>query len=192
MSKSIVETEKILALSRLFAYPQTAPDKQDLERVGMEKAAAEFQDGGGLEPLQAEYVRLFINALPETPCPPYGSFYLEGTLMGDTTIRLRDLYASHGFHTDEMPDHISVELEFLALLSMASGLEGPLSSPLSKIPPQAGMGEARWGWSVGESIDFLLDHLRSWTPAFLEQIEKADQGGFFGELSKSARNLLLA
>ena len=168
MSRSIMETEKILALSRLFTYPQTAPDKEDLDRIGMEKAAADFQDGGGLEPLQAEYVKLFINALPETPCPPYGSFYLEGTLMGDSTIRLRDLYASHGFHTDEMEDHISVELEFLALLSMASGLEG-----------------------VRESIDFLLDHLRSWTPAFLEQIEKADQGGFYGELSKSARNLLL-
>jgi len=167
VSRSNIETEKILALSRLFTYPRTAPDKEDLDRVGMGKAA-QSQEGGGLELLQAEYVRLFINALPETPCPPYGSFYLEGTLMGDTTIRLRDLYASHGFHTDEMEDHISVELEFLALLSMASGLEG-----------------------VRESIDFLLDHLRSWSPAFLEEIEKADQGGFFGELSKSARNLLL-
>ncbi len=53
-------------------------------------------------------------------------------------------------------------------LSMASGLEG-----------------------VGESIDFLLDHLRSWTPAFFAQIEKTDQRGFFGDLSKSSRNLLL-
>ncbi|MDD5205736.1 MAG: molecular chaperone TorD family protein [Desulfobacterales bacterium] len=169
MSRSNIETEKILALSRLFTYPRTAPDKEDLDRVGMEKGAAQSQEGGGLELLQAEYVRLFINALPETPCPPYGSFYLEGTLMGDTTIRLRDLYAGHGFHTEEMEDHISVELEFLALLSMASKQEG-----------------------VGESLDFLLGHLRSWTPAFLEDIEKADQGGFFGELSKSARNLLLA
>ena len=164
MRKSKMEIEKILALSRLFTYPQAAPDEGDLERVGMGKAAAEFQDGGGLELLQAEYVRLFINALPETPCPPYGSFYLEGTLMGDSTIRLRDLYASHGFHTDEMEDHISIELEFLASSAWL---------------------QAWKGW--GESIDLLLDHLRSWTPAFFAQIEKTDKSGFFGDLSKSAR-----
>lgn len=168
MKDPAMEAEKILALSRLFAYPQICPDENDLKKAGMAKEVAQVEDGRGLEALQAEYVRLFINGLPETVCPPYGSFYLEGTLMGGSTVKLRDLYAGHGLHTDEMPDHIAVELEFLALLSMAPKHEG-----------------------VGESLDFLLAHLRSWTPRFFEQIEINDKIGFFRNLSRSATGLLL-
>ncbi len=162
-----MDAEKILALSRLFAYPRTCPDEEDLRKVGMGNEAARLQEGGGLQFLQAEYVRLFINALPETPCPPYGSFYLEGTLMGVSTLKLRDLYAGYGFQTDEMPDHIAVELEFLALLLMASRQQG-----------------------AGEGLDLLLDHLRSWTPAFFQKVEENDESGLFRALSRSARALL--
>jgi len=160
-----MDAERILALARLFAYPETWPDEGDLEKAGMSWRPA--PEGRGPEPLQAEYVRLFINALPETPSPPYGSFYLEGTLMGASTVKLRGLYTEKGFHTDEMPDHIAVELEFLGILCMASKHE-----------------------EVGEGIEFLLDHLRSWTPRFFEQVSVHDQTGFYRELSRSAGALL--
>jgi TorA maturation chaperone TorD len=169
MKNDGIDPAQIQALSRLFAYPQTWPGERDLKRVGMETGVARDRDAKQLEALQSEYVRLFINALPETPCPPYGSFYLEGTLMGISTLEVKDLYAAYGFHTDEMPDHIAVELEFLALLGTASKQEE----------------------EVGESLDFLLGRLRSWTPAFFEQVDKNDRVGFFRELSKSAGRLLL-
>jgi len=164
--KASPDSEKILALARLFAYPETCPDEEDLTKAGM-TSWRPVPEGGGLEALQAEHVRLFINSLPETPCPPYGSFYLEGTLMGGSTMGLRELYTANGFHTDEMPDHIAVELEFLGLLCMASKYE-----------------------DVRESLEFLLEHLRSWTPRFFEQVRINDQTGFYKDLSISAGDLL--
>lgn len=169
MKDPVSEAERILALSRLFSYPQGYPGDEDLKKIGMATDIMPFSASLSLEPLQAEYVRLFINGLPETVCPPYGSYYLEGTLMGDSTATLRDLYADYGFYTDEMPDHIAVELEFLALLYMAPKQEGS-----------------------GESIDFLLGHLRSWTPRFFKQVEMNDTVGFFRDLSRSAGGLLKA
>ncbi len=162
MKGPVRDGERILALSRLFSYPQGYPGEGDLKKAGVTLG------GITLQALQAEYVRLFINALPETVCPPYGACYLEGTLMGRSTTELRDLYAAYGFSTEEMPDHIAVELEFLALLCMA---------------PKRG--------EVGEGIDTLLVHLRSWTPRFFEQVEVNDTVGFFRRISRSARGLLL-
>lgn len=71
-----------------------------------------------LEELQAEYTRLFINAYPTLLCPPYESFYREGTVYGTTAGVVRDFYKDHGFdyvYEGEPPDLLSVELDFLAM-----------------------------------------------------------------------------
>jgi TorA maturation chaperone TorD len=151
-------------LSRLFAYPDELPAADDLAKIGTKWGAG---DNRAFKALQAEYVRLFINALPEDPCPPYGSFYLEGALMGESTVKLRDLYASYGCHTDEMADHIAVELEFLALLA-AMGDEG----------------------AVQDDYQFVWDHLHLWAPAFLARVEENDRSGFYQDASRYAKKLL--
>ena len=152
-------------LSRLFAYPEELPATEDLARIGATWREDEGREA--LQALQAEYVRPFINALPEVPCPPYGSFYLEGTLMGESTVRLRKLYASYGWQTDEMPDHIAVELEFLALLA-SLGQDGALE----------------------EDRQFIRDHLKLWAPAFLDRVGKNDRSGFYQAVSRQAGKLL--
>ena len=120
--------------------------------------------------LQNQYVRLFINALPEVPCPPYGSFYLEGTLMGESTLRLTNLYRNYGFETDEVADHIAVELEFLAILLHLS-IKDDESTRVDR--------------------RFLWDHLKAWTPRFFDRVEDHDEMGFYAGVSRYARRVIL-
>lgn len=165
MTARRLKVDDLQLLSRLFAYPEVPPTADDLAKIGSKWGKND--DPEAFRALQAEYVRLFINALPEVPCPPYGSFYLEGTLMGESTVRLRKLYAGYGWQTDELADHIAVELEFLALL--------------------AAQGEDE---SIREDYQFLLGQLSLWAPAFLERVEEHDRLGFYRAVSKYARKVL--
>lgn len=160
-----LEPGELQFLSRLFAYPDEAPTAEDLARIGSEWG--EDRSNGAFQALQAEYVRLFINALPEVTCPPYGSVYLEGALMGESTVRLRNLYARYGWQTDEMADHIAIELEFLALL--------------------ADLGDED---AIREDYQLLWDHLLIWMPAFLQRVEANDRSGFYRAASRYAQKVL--
>jgi TorA maturation chaperone TorD len=156
---------ELALLSRLFTYPETLPAGADM--ANLSTTLGEDACQVDLMALQGEYVRLFINALPEVPCPPYGSFYLEGILMGESTVKLKKLYASYGWQTDEMADHIAVELEFMALLT-ALGPDGPIQ----------------------EDCQFVRDHLNAWAPAFLDQVAENDRSGFYGSVSRYAKKIL--
>ena len=164
------EAEELQALSRLFSYPDKWPEAADLRRISLESERTRDIAVGenGLKVLQGEYVRLFINALPEVPCPPYGSVYLEGVLMGQSTVKLRNLYLSHGFQTDEMADHIAVELEFLAFLTTLST-----------------------NGFLHKDYDSLLEHLRLWTPEFFQRVKKNDKSGFYTDVCRYAKSVIL-
>ncbi len=71
-------------ISFLFSYPAVQAEVPSVPEIpgtdvntllGERKAIDHIR-------LETEYVRLFINALPEVPCAPYGSVYLEGSVMG--------------------------------------------------------------------------------------------------------------
>jgi TorA maturation chaperone TorD len=160
---------QFITLSRLLAYPDQKPAASDLEWLGEEEARAweSFLEREGLAALQAEYIRLFVNALPEVSCPPYGSYYLEGVLRGASTVRIEHLYQSYGFYTDEVADHVAVELEFLSILAALPQNE-----------------------EVGKDYDFLLAHLNSWVFDFFKQVEDNDSLGFYEATVKWARRVL--
>jgi TorA maturation chaperone TorD len=164
-----IDVKDLQALSRLFSYPEKKPVNGDLRKLSLiaGKRWEVEPEGNGLLVLQNNYVNLFINALPEVPCPPYGSFYLEGTLMGPSTVHVKNLYHEYGFQTEEMPDHIAVELEFLAMLSTIA-----VHDP------------------VQQDYDFLLNHLRQWTPEFFKRVEISDDKGFYKEVSRYARQVI--
>jgi TorA maturation chaperone TorD len=107
--------------------------------------------------LETEYVRLFINAMPEVPCPPYGSVYLEGTVMGVSTLRVIEIYRKYGMATDELADHIAVECEFLAWLR---GLAGE-------------------NQAASQDFSILFEHLRQWTDPFFARVAEHDRIGCF-------------
>ncbi len=70
-----------------------------------------------LENVQVDYTRLFINGYPKVVAPPYGSMYIDGSLNDTTADITRSFYRKHGFDTttQEFPDHLTTELEFLSL-----------------------------------------------------------------------------
>ncbi len=79
-------------------------------------------DTQAFENLQVEYTRLFISAVGGAEAPPYGSVYLSnsGMLFNEATEEVHDYYRQKGFQLaseDQAADHISNELEFLALLT---------------------------------------------------------------------------
>jgi TorA maturation chaperone TorD len=86
-----------------------------------ERAAAESPDAF-LEEVRIEYTRLFINTPSSCPAPPYGSVYMESgrSLYGNSTERVLEFYRQNGFEPvapQAVPDELSIELEFLAMLA---------------------------------------------------------------------------
>ncbi|MCF8105670.1 MAG: molecular chaperone TorD family protein [Desulfohalobiaceae bacterium] len=163
-----MDSQAICTLGRLFAYPREKPGKEDLARLGgCGKRLIPMLEQTDLLGLQEEYVRLFINSLPETPCPPYGSFYLEGTLMGRTTLKLKNLHLEYGLESDELADHVAAELEFLGLLT--------------RLREEAEQ--------VEEDQAEVRDHLKRWLPAFIKRVEEHDSTGFYRSLSRCLQQI---
>lgn len=73
------------------------------------------------ESLCVEAARLFVGPF-QLAVPPYGSCHTDDgrRVMGDSTLAVQALYREWGFElaagANEMPDHISVELEFMHIL----------------------------------------------------------------------------
>lgn len=111
-----------------------------------------------LEPLQMEHTRLFVNAIPTVVAPPYGSVYLsaDGMLYGPSAEKTKRYYQEQGFDLAgeaDIPDHISHELEFLALLAA----EGKRA----------------------EEERFLAQHFRPWFPRFQARVVQESRHPFY-------------
>lgn len=133
----------------------------DTEALEVRQALAERQNW--IEPLQVEYTHLFINAIPTVIAPPYGSVYLsaDGMLYGPSAEKTKLFYREHGFELAgkaDIPDHISLEFEFLALL-------------------------AEEGKSREEEL-FLQKHFRPWFPRFKARVFPEVRHPFYRVLVK--------
>lgn len=71
--------------------------------------------------LNVDYAKLFVGP-NELAAPPFGSVYLDGErkVMGDSTMEVIKMYEDQGLSIDRefgnLPDHITVELEFMYYL----------------------------------------------------------------------------
>lgn len=80
-----------------------------------------------LNALWAEYIPLFETGAVEAP--PYASVHLdkEKRVLGEEAQAVQGFYASAGYgigaENQELPDHLAVELEFLALLTRDGEVE---------------------------------------------------------------------
>lgn len=157
-----ISSEKLLAVSRLFNYPDEIPNTKYLTRLNMENIEV-----GDLKTLRKEYRRLFKAAPPDLPCPPYGSDYLDEKDAEKYNAQLKELYADYGVEPEERPDHFAVELEFLSLLQ-AIASDGP----------------------EPDDYDTLLAHVQLWMPAFMESVEKSSELEFYRKLAGKARKLI--
>ncbi len=116
--------------SLLFSYPTEETLRQMRELSGTKDVAGlrsrDALEAAPLEEVQAEYTRMFISAYPKVLCPPYESYYREGIVYGNSSTAAREWYRKQGLDfafEGEPPDHLSVELEFLALSNDRAFLE---------------------------------------------------------------------
>jgi TorA maturation chaperone TorD len=139
------------ALSSLLDAVGWREEAEAIRRLGAEGVPA-------IESLQVEHTRLFLNAVPHVIAPPYGSPYLsdDAMLYGPSAVRTKQFYREMGFDLPgeaDIPDHLVLELEFLALLA------------------EEGRGE--------EEALFLRDHFRPWFPHFRARVMAAASHPFY-------------
>lgn len=130
-----------------------------------------------LEDLLWEYTRLFIGPY-KLPCPPWESVYTspKKLMMQDSADQVRVLYAEAGLavNTDEvMPDHIGVEMNFLAILLQRS---------------QSEMGNKDEQMKRTEKL--LNEHILQWVPQFTRDMENAAETPLFRALARTTRQVI--
>ncbi len=113
--------------------------------------------------LGGDFSRLFLGAGGRRSAPPYQSAYegKSGRLYGDATGRMTILLRELGMQLPEdfpePADHISVQLDVMALLVETASPE--------------------------QQIAFIDTHLIPWLPAFAERCKAYDQNGFYASAS---------
>ena len=127
------------------------------------------------ESLIPEYHRLFVGP-GSLPAPPYESVYREGgTVMGQTTLDVQRQYEEAGYTLDpsfnELPDHVTAELAFLALLTEEEAKAW-----------EAGDACAALSWLEREKA-FLNDHLTRWLPDFCGRLLASTDAPFYRRLA---------
>lgn len=137
-----------------------------------------------LRELEIEYTRLFVNAYPGIPAPPYGSIYLEtdGLVWGDTTVDVLNIYTEAGLRISDdfhdVPDHIAAELEFVWYL-----LREELKAKEEE--------DSERGLKMSSiQRQFLTGHLLKWAPSFLDKVIENTRSLFYQEVSVLAKEFI--
>ena len=142
-------------------------------------------DISDMEALDREYMELFVvpnpryvapyesvfrdrwlvpPALMPGDSPKTTSVMIKGLVMGESTLQVQQCYLDAGvLLTDDLPDHISNELRFMAYLWEATTNES--------LDDQGRLKEMR--------SRFRSEHLMKWLTELKERISESDQLGFY-------------
>lgn len=138
---------------------------------------------GSAELLNAEYERTF-GLLVTAGCPPYETEYIDGKLSFQRAQHMADVggfYRAFGMEPvasrPERPDHIALELEFMAILI---GLE-------SRAADAEQIEVCR-----DAQAQFLKSHLAWWVPSFARLLLKENPDGFYAAVGRFLSALLPA
>lgn len=150
---------------------QISPDAAAHVSV-MEKAFLEYSE----EDLLIAYAKLFVGP-NELLAPPYGSIYFDGArqVMGDSTMETIKMYEAEGLSIDaefkELPDHITVELEFMNFL-IYKEIEAAEKSDFSTASQL-----------IEKQQVFLDKFLGQWIHPFREKIKEGTDNEFYTSLA---------
>lgn len=140
-----------------------------------------------------EYDRLFVVPSPGSYVPPYGSCFLErdqtnagryGELWGKSTLDVQAFYRKAKFEarTDSAtpPDHLGVELSFLATLCSeeAAALQEKNHAKAEEVRRL--------------QASFLRDHLLKWIAVFRRDIERSPSSFFYKHIAALTEAFLLS
>lgn len=126
--------------------------------------------------LNVDYAKLFVGP-NELLAPPYGSVYLDGErrVMGDSTMEVIKMYEEQGLSIDKefrnLPDHITVELEFMYYLIFRE------IEALEKTDMAAALNFIK----IQEL--FLNRFLRQWIQPFCNKMREGADSGFYRSLA---------
>jgi TorA maturation chaperone TorD len=141
--------------------------------------ALQYLDESDRKALEAVYTKELIMNDPAEGCSPYESVYVKredvAWLMGE----LDGIYAEEGFSVspseNQMPDHASVQLEFLSKLCgrEADAWERESSEEALKY--------------LRRQISFLEGHVSRWFPEFTGRLNRQFESNFYALAANSAR-----
>ncbi len=126
-----------------------------------------------VELLKVDYSKLFVGPY-ELLAPPYGSVYLEdGRLMGDSTMDVKNWYATEGLEITlrEVPDHIALELEFVYFL---------ISRETEAISNSSSEDAIHY---LEKQKAFVGTHLGQWISAFADRVKERAETEFYRSLA---------
>ena len=185
-SRDILEARLVLyrLLAALYRYPLTAEKLSALQAVQAEgessaaQAVSALQQAAGspsVERLNVEMTRL-MEGPGITPAVPYASYYLNGKqLMGAAAQAAHRLYLEHGVEPEQgsiPPDHIALELGFLAVLAERTLIDADPASALET------------------SLLFVHEHLQPWLGMFCAALETSSHEPFFAALAQATQQVI--
>ena len=169
------------ATSELLKRIKDSQFSQVLSDLGIDLFGdlSEMSEKEMLEALAMEYARLFLG--PGKHVSPHESVHHKredgqwGQLWGASTVEVKRFIEATGLNYDGaykgMPDHISVELEFMELLT--------------KNQAQAESEDDENGAQRYLEVEkrFLEEHLIRWVPKFCEEIRESADLSFYRQLA---------
>ena len=176
----------VVRLRRDFIGVQktAAGDSLATSLSALRDALPEVKDAAGITKLAVEYTRLFgaINASYGLP-PPYESVHRSAGEAAALAVAVSEYYSAAGLApTDQAspPDHIGVELKFVALSCHSEREAWQQDRAAEAIQ------------ALGRQRTFLDDHLLRWAPGYWELVQAKAQHEFFRQLATLARRSVTA
>lgn len=169
----------IQELRALFCNPDEAVDNREQALF----QALHADDPALEQRLLVEYTRLFRGLRQgDGPPPPYESIHRGTPLMGDLAVEVRRHYEAAGLGQlasgGALPDHLGVELRFLALLCFRE-MEAWIARD-SDLATQA----------IARQRSFMDRHLLAWVPGYLERTEARAREPFYAAVLALTRDVV--
>ncbi|MCP4627815.1 MAG: molecular chaperone TorD family protein [bacterium] len=174
--------------SELLRQIKTQQFQEVLSSLGVKLNKGFFQDSEKelLENLAIEYTRLFVG--PGKHISPHESVHHKkegvqsGQLWGELTGQVKNIIESSGLEYKSeytgMPDHISVELEFMQQFVQREAQAW-----------EADDDEAARLCLKNEK-NFVDQHLSGWIPSFCEKVSSAAEMPFYREMARLTRSFI--